>query len=241
MTKNSPTSYWRESRKPIYSFLLSIPLIVFYEIGIFIINSEDLYELRNGADVLIRNLLESSGIIGIQSSGIILCIGFILVLIIQRNSVFNTNFVKDYFPVMVLESLGWSILLYMSMGVFRISFFGMPTGNVWFAQIVMSLGAGIYEEIIFRLVLITFISKSLSLIFNWYDFICYFYGIILSAALFSVFHFIGVYGDVPDFPLFMVRFLGGCFLGCLFLVRGFGITAYTHCIYDLIVVVNQNT
>jgi len=227
-----------ESRKPIYSFILSLPLIFLYEAGIFLINSDDLPVLRNGADVLIRNLLESMGLLGIYSTGIILFFGFFLVLFLQRKTLMGTTFKKEFFPFIILESLLWGLFLYVSMGVLRQSFFSNPSDRLWFGQIVMSLGAGIYEEILFRLLLITIISKVLKLIFNWREFVCQFYSILIAACFFSLFHFVGVYADTPDISLFLIRFFGGCFLGSLFLLRGFGITAYTHCLYDLIVVVN---
>ena len=238
MTKIKPSSYWLESRKPVYSFILSLPLIFLYEAGVFLINSDDLYVLRNGADVLIRNLLESMGILGIYSTAIILFIGFFLVLFLQRKTLLSSTFKKEFLPFMVLESLVWGLFLYVSMGVLRQMFFANPSGRVWFGQIVMSLGAGIYEEILFRLLLIIIITKILKLIFNWREFACQCYSILIAACFFSLFHFVGVYADTPDISLFFIRFFGGCFLGCLFLLRGFGITSYTHCLYDLIVVVN---
>ena len=228
MIRNKSSSYWLESRKPIYSFILSLPLIFLYEVGIFLISSDDLPVLRNGADVLIRNLLESMGLLGIYSTGIILFIGFFLVLFLQRKTLMGTAFNKQFLPFMILESLLWGLFLYISMGVLLQSFFANPSGRVWFGQIVMSLGAGIYEEILFRLILITIISKVLKLIFHWRGFVCQFYSILIAACFFSLFHFVGVYADTPDISLFLVRFFGGCFLGSLFLLRGFGITAYTH-------------
>ena len=194
--------------------------------------------LRNGADVLIRNLLESMGLLGIYSTGIVLFIGFFLVFFLQRKTLLGTTFNKEFLPFMVLESLLWGLFLFISMGVLRQSVFANPSGKIWFGQIVMSLGAGIYEEILFRLLLVTVISIVLKLIFNWKELICQFYSILIAACLFSLFHFVGVYADTPDISLFLIRFFGGCFLGSLFLLRGFGITAYTHCLYDFIVVVN---
>ncbi len=238
MTKINSGSYWRESRKPVYSLILSLPLIFLYEAGIFLINEDDLPILRNGADVLIRNLLESMGILGIYTTAIILIIGFFLVLFLQRKTILNSTFRKEFLPFMVLESLMWGLFLFVSMGIFRQMFFANPSGKIWFGQIVMSLGAGIYEEIFFRLILVTLIIKILKLIFNWKGIVCQFYSILIAACLFSLFHFMGAYADKPELSLFFIRFFGGCFLGCLFLLRGFGITAYTHCIYDLIVVVN---
>ena len=63
----------------------------------------------------------------------------------------------------------------------------------------------------------------------------------MSAGIFSVFHFIGDYGDYFSFRIFMVRFLAGIFLGMLFILRGFGITAWSHSIYDLIVLTKITT
>ena len=178
------------------------------------------------------------GIMGIYSTASILFIGFFLVLFLQRKTLAISTFKKEFLPFMVLESFVWGLFLFTTMGVLRQMLFSNPSGRIWFGQIVMSLGAGIFEEIIFRLLLIILIAKVLKLIFNWKIFACQFYSIIIAACFFSLFHFVGTYADTPGIYLFFIRFFGGCFLGCLFLLRGFGITAYTHCIYDLIVVVN---
>jgi hypothetical protein len=47
----------------------------------------------------------------------------------------------------------------------------------------------------------------------------------------------GPLGGVPRVTLFLVRFVAGCFLGFLYIFRGFGITAWSHAIYDLITVI----
>ena len=59
---------------------------------------------------------------------------------------------------------------------------------------------------------------------------------VIAAGIFSLFHFIGDFGDSFSFDIFMVRFLAGIVLGLLYFARGFGITAWTHSIYDLIIV-----
>ena len=60
-------------------------------------------------------------------------------------------------------------------------------------------------------------------------------GIILSAALFSLFHFMGDYCEEPNFSVFMMRFIAGIFLGLIYVFRGFGPAAYAHTVYDLII------
>ena len=61
--------------------------------------------------------------------------------------------------------------------------------------------------------------------------------LIIAAAIFSGFHFMGEYGDYFTMELFLLRFIAGVILGILYYARGFGITAYAHSIYDLIVLI----
>ncbi len=49
----------------------------------------------------------------------------------------------------------------------------------------------------------------------------------------------GEYGDFFSMELFLLRFFAGIILGVLYFFRGFGITAYTHSIYDLIILIRM--
>jgi hypothetical protein len=60
--------------------------------------------------------------------------------------------------------------------------------------------------------------------------------VILCAALFSAFHFSGPYGEIFDLTVFLYRLFAGVFLGTLYALRGFGITAYAHMVYDFVVI-----
>jgi membrane protease YdiL (CAAX protease family) len=110
-----------------------------------------------------------------------------------------------------------------------------PNGKILIQQITLAIGAGIYEEFLFRVVLILILSSILSIIFKWNKNSINSVSIIISAGIFSAFHFIGEFGDFFSFDIFMARFLAGILLGILYLFRGFGITAWSHSIYDLIV------
>jgi hypothetical protein len=101
------------------------------------------------------------------------------------------------------------------------------------AQILVSLGAGIYEEFVFRVLLLA------GLVFLLHRLLCLqlrlAYGVaaVLGAALFSAFHYIGPFGEALQLPSFVFRFVAGLMLTALYLARGYGITAYTHSLYDL--------
>jgi Type II CAAX prenyl endopeptidase Rce1-like len=56
---------------------------------------------------------------------------------------------------------------------------------------------------------------------------------VLGAAIFSAFHYIGPYGDQLQVYSFVFRMVAGLFFSALYLVRGFGITAWTHALYDV--------
>ncbi|MEE8436708.1 MAG: CPBP family intramembrane glutamic endopeptidase, partial [Candidatus Neomarinimicrobiota bacterium] len=100
---------------------------------------------------------------------------------------------------------------------------------------------GIYEEFVFRVILITILAKILKLIFQWNNSAQKAGAVIIAAVLFSLFHFLGDFGDPPDLGLFIIRFSAGIFLGVIYIFRGFGIAAYTHSIYDLLIMVQITT
>ena len=61
--------------------------------------------------------------------------------------------------------------------------------------------------------------------------------VVVSALIFSAFHYIGPYGDPLELRSFVFRTIAGLAFSALYLLRGFGITAWTHAIYDILVLV----
>ncbi len=107
--------YWRSTRSPLYSFLFTVPLFLIYEIGIFLTSSDDMFVLRNGADALMRQILAPFGITGLYWVGLIFFIGFIIAFILQRKYWEEAQIHSDYFLLMMVESVGWSVLIYFFM------------------------------------------------------------------------------------------------------------------------------
>jgi len=233
-------SYWRSTRSPLYSFLFTIPLFFIYEIGIFLTSSDDMFILRNGADALMRQILATFGIAGLYWIGAIFFIGFIITFILQRKYWEETQIHSDYFLLMMMESVAWSALIYFLMSNVYLLLMN-PTGSMLVQQVTLAVGAGIYEEFLFRVLLIAGISVILGFIFQWSDKSRNWAAMVIAAGIFSSFHFIGEYGDFFSFNIFMVRFLAGIVLGTLYFLRGFGITAWSHAVYDLIVLTRMTT
>jgi membrane protease YdiL (CAAX protease family) len=101
-------------------------------------------------------------------------------------------------------------------------------------RIVAFCGAGLYEEVLFRLMLLPAAARLCGLAGlrrQWKAGAA----VVITSLLFSLAHYVGAGGDAWDFSSFFFRFLAGAFFAVLFVTRGFGITAGTHAIYDVLV------
>jgi len=228
------STYWSETHSPLYSFIFTMPLFVLYEIGTVFLSSEDIMVLRNGADVLMKQVLGLFGIYSIYGFSASFMVGFSIAFLRQKKSLKTLVIKGNYLLMMFFESILYGAILFILLGAFQ-TFFMSPVSRRLFQQVVLSLGAGIYEEFVFRVVLITGIAAILGFIFQWERTARYTGGVIVAAAIFSLFHFIGEFGDPFSIDLFSIRFFAGIILGGIYAARGFGVAAYSHAIYDLIV------
>ena len=229
-------SYFIQTRSSFYSFLFTIPLFIIYEIGIIFLSRDDIIVVRNGADFLMRAILESFGILGLYGLGVIFLIGLIITYVFFLKGKNSSDIKTEYLFIMVFESLVWAILLYILLSNFMVLLM-IPVGKVILQQVILAVGAGIYEEFLFRVLLISGLSSIIGFVFLWEENGSNIAALIIAAAIFSGFHFMGEYGDYFTMELFLLRFFAGIILGILYYARGFGITAYAHSIYDLIVLI----
>ena len=110
-------------------------------------------------------------------------------------------------------------------------------------DIVTGIGAGIYEELVFRLILICLLMLLFQDILHMGRPRSIIFSVLISAALFSAHHHIffvnGTFGagELFAFSKFIFRTLAGIYFAALFAVRGFGIAAGTHAFYNIIAAV----
>jgi membrane protease YdiL (CAAX protease family) len=101
-------------------------------------------------------------------------------------------------------------------------------------QIITYVGAGVYEEVLFRLVLFTlllWICAHCRLPAR----LCIFSAALGSAVLFAAAHHFGSHGEQFDAYAFGFRSLAGVYFAYLYYYRGFGVAAGTHAVYDVVV------
>lgn len=257
-----PDSYLERTSRPVYAIALLLPLIIFYELGTIFINTDVLAQsqIRVVAFVWLQDSLRHIGLIG-KWSWIAPPLAVVIILlglqIASRKS--WMVFFSDFY-VMVVECIILAIPLLVfsllinsalqtpapdsqyAMANFSTTllqvFAGTGSNNL-LADIVTGIGAGIYEELIFRLILICSLMIILQDVLRLEHTISIVLAIIISATLFSVHHHIvflnGQFGQMSPFslPEFIFRTLAGIYFAILFAVRGFGVTAGTHAFYDI--------
>jgi membrane protease YdiL (CAAX protease family) len=109
----------------------------------------------------------------------------------------------------------------------------MSVGGV-LGTISSYLGAGVYEELLFRVVLLNLVVGLLA----WMRAgprAGLIGGVVLSSLLFSAAHYVPGSGDAFRWVTFLFRFMAGAYFAVLFRYRGFGIAAGTHAFYDVLV------
>jgi len=117
---------------------------------------------------------------------------------------------------------------------------GQP--NTLIQDALLAVGAGIYEEFLFRLVLISLTLFLLVDVFEVKQDIATIVAVALSAVTFSAYHFSSGVLGTASFPWgqFVFRLLAGAYLGGLYAGRGFGIAAGAHTLYDIYVLAWQS-
>lgn len=234
-----PPGYFRLSRTATYSFLIALPLLVLYEV-LILITSGGMAGVRIGAEVWLKGLLASFGVGGHLALGVVVLIVGGVILYAERNR--PRPLIPAYFGAMLLESVAYAVFcaLLVSVTVGAI-FFMQPVAlmqaarpDVW-TSLALSLGAGLYEELFFRVLLV----GGLALLFEKLlgdKKRGYIAAAVLGALVFSAVHYLGTLGDAFTFASFTFRFLFGLALNAIYLLRGFGIAAWTHALYDVMVV-----
>lgn len=117
------------------------------------------------------------------------------------------------------------------------------THNSLSASIITGIGAGIYEELVFRLILICLLMLLFQDLIGLSHQSAIILSVLISAGLFSAHHHVvlldGRLGQAVPFTWveFIFRTLAGVYFAVLFAVRGFGITAGTHALYDVLATV----
>lgn len=215
-------------------------MLLFYELLIWISSLDTSGSIRISVDVWFRQIVQLTGL---HSTSIILVgvalLGGVL-LYIKRADLHNIK--KSYFLLMLAESVLYSIIVIITIHTFldAVLMANSPSQIESLSSLqlyALSLGAGLYEELFFRVILVSLLIFIFKM-FTTNEPVATSLSIVSAALIFSGVHYVGFYGDTFTLHSFLFRFLFGLGLNLIYVKRGFGIAAWTHAVYDLIVVSN---
>lgn len=225
-------------RNLLTSLILVFPLFLIYQVGVLFT-----LPMLNGADFVTTLLFAS---LGLTTKGYLLFLAIVVglfaltVYMLKRKEHFNG---KVFLPV-VLESILYavtmgSVIVLLMTKVLRFSpalAAGIQEQGL-VTRVVMSLGAGVYEETVFRLGLLGGCIAAFEKFLGMRHWVAILVAFIFSSAVFSFVHYLPPYGDAFAFGSFTYRFLAGIVFAILFKLRGFAVAVYTHAFYDIFVLV----
>lgn len=226
-------NYHRSSRDLVNGFFLSLPVFFFYEGGVLLLPLDE----RNAADLIFRNILERIGFHSLMVFNTILLFFFLvagLVVIKRKVSLF------PIYPLLVVESAMYALalcpLVFFMEGQF-IPLLAQETSGCpdILSGLIFSLGAGLYEEIFFRLILTGCFYLFLKRVLTLPGILAASLSLLISAVLFSLFHHLGSGSSPFNAVFFLYRFFAGIFLSAIFIFRGFAAAVYTHALYDVFI------
>lgn len=255
-------SYARLSTQPLYVLVFLLPLLIAYEIGSAMYLSGDGHGgvarvIR--AEGLLTQFFRWFGVGGLYLPGIAL----IVVLLIWHMMTRAKWTIR--LPVlgwMFVESLAWTPPL-----VVLLQFVGRLAGGGGGATAAMlgaapvgggatgvvaaggleamsvaeratiAVGAGLYEELLFRMLAIAGVHIVASDLMGMKDKWARLVAVVCSAAAFGFYHDVFLQSGGLDWGKLLIFFLAGLYFGGIYVVRGFGIVVATHALYDLAVLI----
>jgi len=229
-TSTTPSTYWSATRTAAYGFWSALPLLLFYEAMILFVNVGSSTPVRVSADVWLKMPLRWAGASGEAAILIGAVLAGVFVFALRRNR--DVPLKGRWFAGMLLESAVYAALLGVAASriVAAVLAAAPDAIDVW-TQLALSIGAGLYEELVFRVLLVGGLTWLLRRALTRP--VAYLVAAVVGALIFSAIHYVGAYGDAWTLGSFAFRFVAGLLLNALFLLRGFGVAAWTHALYDV--------
>jgi len=230
--------YWVDSRQPLASLIFIVPLLITYETGLLVLGHN---AVQNGADAWLRSLLQFLGF----SQHFLLPVLTVCILLGWHYTTRRPWRVSQgLFWSMAGECLALAVCLRLvaylqvlateaATEAFRMELSRIAEIKPFVGRSVGFLGAGIYEELLFRLIMLSLLAWMLKR-FGIADGKRMVIAVLATSLLFSAAHYVGPYGDRLEAFSFLFRFIAGIFFSVLFVYCGFGIAAGTHAGYNIL-------
>ena len=236
--------YFKYSSQPLHILLFLLPVLVVYELGSTgIIGGGGVGAKLEAQDMLVR-FFKLFGVLGLHLPAIALVVILLVQHLLSKASwrvhpgVLLAMIVESTFltgPLIVLGVLIEPLVPAMM----------LQQGQAASSQlddtlqgIFLAIGAGLYEEMLFRLVLIAMLHFIFVDVLGFKHKTGVIIAIVLSSLAFAWHHneVVNAVNGI-NWRLAIFYTLAGAYFGVLFIARGFGIAVGTHLMYDLLVFV----
>jgi membrane protease YdiL (CAAX protease family) len=250
------SDYLRSTRSVYYAIVAALPLLAAYELLLMAAGTGNGWQVRNAGDVWLRVLLAS---LEVRPAHATLAMILVLLLALPMVRRRDTPLRAPYLALLLGEAFAYSLVLGLLINIIlQFIFTAIPSAilsralipaalvfDPWPLQLgplqagtaqglALSLGAGLFEEFIFRVLLLGGLLFGTRLVLPHH--LGTVVAIVLAALLFSAAHYVGPLADRFTFLSFLFRFVAGLLFTGLYYLRGFAVTAYAHAFYDIRVI-----
>src|SRR5262245_28217313 len=232
------SNYFSATRHPWACLLFLAPLLAAYEGGVLWLGGDQAARLRNGADAWMRWGLELFGVGQVLAAPLIV-VAVLMLWAWWRWADRPDDPVSVFFG-MALESCLFAFVLWQFSRNFGPIVDGLgvklqvTVQTAPLAQILTFIGAGIYEEVLFRLGLFVGLCSVLRAVgIPWV--IALSLSALTASLAAAAAHHLGAYGEPMRADFFVFRTVAGLYFTALFITRGFGIAVGAHAGYDVLV------
>ncbi len=246
-------SYWDASRLPLQVLSLVVPICIAYEVLLVVgLRAADGATVTNRAHEGIVRLFRAFGVEGAQVGLPSLSVPAVAVVLVLLLWQFLSRRPWRIAPLvslgMACESVLAALPLYvaglaLSLAIPAMASSSAPVSSAggvdWAATWGLSLGAGLYEELIFRLALVSLLHAAFHDLVGVKDGWATWLAVVIAAVAFMLYHPIRSADGTIMICDAAFLLLAGLWFGGLFVTRGFGIAVGAHAAYDVLALVAQ--
>lgn len=247
-------TYAQASTRPLHVLVFLLPLIVAYEIGsiVYLVDPSKNVMETIAARSILSGVFEAFGALSFHLPAILLVVILLLWHVLEKDP---WRIKPKTIVAMGLESALWTLPLLVlgllllggepktamaiAQGADAVQGGAHGVGHTissypWQHRLTLSLGAGLYEELLFRLILISALHFVFSDVMKLPPLVAYAIPAVISAVAFAYYHANAGSTVLPG-AVFLFYSIAGVYFAMLFVKRGFGVVVATHALYDIVV------
>ncbi|MBK7405493.1 MAG: CPBP family intramembrane metalloprotease [Phycisphaerales bacterium] len=238
--------YLQISQRPLHILLFLAPFLAAYEIGAVVYLSGPGGQARTiAAWGMLARFFEAFG-----AAGLHLPAALLVTVLLVRHVLRRDPWTIEPLTLigMAMEACLWTIPLTIvamllagqqspAPAVIQTPDAGGILSLPWQARLTISSGAGLYEELLFRMIGIAACHALLVDVLKLPNRAGAVLSVVIPAVAFALYHRLPAGGGADYWTAATFYALSGVFFGAIYLTRGFGIVVATHALYDVLALV----